>query len=603
MKETWKILNNLIGKKKKDYFPDHFVIDNQRVTNSTEIATSFNTFFTGIGKTLNESLGKPSKSFHNHMKGHYPNNFYLKPISPAELIDISRKIRSKTSKGHDGISSKLMKETIHEIAIPLTHIMNLSFSNGIVPDDMKIAKIIPIFKSGNHSSFNNYRPISLLPAFSKIMEKIVYIQLWSFLKKFNVIYEHQYGFRSKHSTIHPILQLVKFISERNDTPSKEITAAIFIDLSKAFDTIDHSILLSKLNHYGIRGIPNHWFRSYLSNRKQFTNYKDANSLFLDILCGVPQGSILGPLLFLIYINDLSNATSLNLLSFADDTTVYLSGSDMKIMSDIANDELAKLSDYFCANKLCFNVDKTQLSIFGPNQNMVRFQNFKVKLNNKEISMVVNPVKFLGIFIDQHLNWKYHIAKVSSKISRATYCINRLKHLIPKASLVSLYYSLIHCHLTYGIHLWGNSTHVNKLYKSQKKIIRIISNKKYTAHSQPLLRECNILNLTDLYQFHSNLLVHDWFHDQLPISFRSYFIHSPRMTDSHKYILFRKRPRTKFTECQSVHQLPRIWNDIPVEMKSINSKRLFKTKIKSRMLELYVLPDECTNPNCPDHANM
>ena len=213
---------------------------------------------------------------------------------------------------------------MHEVSIPLAHIFNLSLSSGVVPDNMKIAKIVPIFKSGNKKTLNNYRPISILPAFSKILEKLVCNRLVHFLETHNILYKHQYGFRKGHSTAQPILQLLKDISEANDKATKGVTLAIFLDLSKAFDTISHNILLHKLDHYGIRGVCKDRFASYLSNRKQYTTINDHTSSLLNITTGVPQGSILGPILLLIYINDICYISNLKLLCFADDTTAFQS---------------------------------------------------------------------------------------------------------------------------------------------------------------------------------------------------------------------------------------------------------------------------------------
>jgi len=216
---------------------------------------------------------------------------------------------------------------------------------------MKRAKIIPIFKSGNQHLFNNYRPISLLPAFSKLLEKIISIKLIKYLESQKLIYEHQYGFRPKHSTIHPIIHLLNQIATEHDKPSKNLTLSVFIDLSKAFDTISHEILLKKLENLGIRGIPNLWFRNYLTNRKQYINTYTINSSLETISCGVPQGSILGPLLFLVYVNDISNCTNLNLLSFADDTTISLSSNDISLLYNTMNDALEELSNWFRSNRL------------------------------------------------------------------------------------------------------------------------------------------------------------------------------------------------------------------------------------------------------------
>jgi retron-type reverse transcriptase len=186
---------------------------------------------------------------------------------------------------------------------------------------MKIAKVIPIYKASDPSLLKNYRPISLLPAFSKLLEKIMYDKLMSFLVSKNILYKHQYGFRSKHSTIHPILHFLNHCADANNKPQSEFTLAVLCDLSKAFDVIDHKILLHKLEAYGIRGIPNKWIENYLSNRQQYVQFENSKSSCQPINCGVPQGSILGPLLYLIYVNDIKNSCTSNILSFADDTTI------------------------------------------------------------------------------------------------------------------------------------------------------------------------------------------------------------------------------------------------------------------------------------------
>ena len=243
-----------------------------------------------------------------------------------ELHTFFSEIGTKTT-DCDDLSTYIIQKTIDEISIPITHIINQSLYSGLVPDKLKISKIIPIFKSGNNKHFNNYRPISILPPISKILEKIVCNRLIIFLDKYDVLYRHQYGFRQKHSTIHPILQLLKDIADANDKTTRDVTLSVFLDLSKAFDTINHDILLKKLHFYGIRGVPNSWFANYLSNRKQFTEINNCKSALTNVSTGVPQGSILGPILFLLYINDINNCTLLNLLSFADDTSAAAKQDD------------------------------------------------------------------------------------------------------------------------------------------------------------------------------------------------------------------------------------------------------------------------------------
>ena len=259
-----------------------------------------------------------------------------------------------------------MKVSVEQIKGVLSYIFNLSINTGDVPENMKVAKVVPVYKSGDKNKIENYRPISILPAFSKLLEKIVFKQVNAFLSKHNVFYKHQYGFRSRHSTVHPVMHLIKSITEANNKSSKDVTLAIFLDLSKAFDTLSHEILLQKLDHYGIRGVCNQWFRSYLSGRIQYVDFCGSKSEYTSIKSGVPQGSILGPLLFLVYINDLHCSTSTNLLSFADDTTLYQSSNNLVSLYFHINNELKNVSNWLSANKLSLNISKTKYMIFSSN---------------------------------------------------------------------------------------------------------------------------------------------------------------------------------------------------------------------------------------------
>ena len=481
IKDTWIILRQVISKQKvRLHFPETFSVNGEKVSNYSIITEEFNNFFAKIGKTVSESVPSPTTSFHSHLQDRSSVNVFMQPTDIYEIKNVVTNLKTKCTVGFDSLSTKLIQQTIGEIIIPLRHIINQSFVTGVVPENLKVAKVIPIYKSGNKNVFNNYRPISILPALSKIMEKIVCNRLVNYLEKYNILYKHQYGFRSKHSTIHPILHFLKDIADANDKLSKDITMAVFLDLSKAFDTINHDVLLYKLCHYGIRGISNKWFSSYLSNRKQYIEMNECKSPVITLTHGVPQGSILGPVLFLIYINDISNSTSLNLLSFADDTTIYHSVCDIDNLTLTLNHELKNIYNWLCANKLCLNVKKTQYCIFSPKNSNYEVKG-SVKINNEVINQIGKynkdeSVKFLGIYIDKHLTWKEHINIISSKISRAIFAINRVKHILPHKSLKSLYYTLIHSHITYGIQAWGNGN-TKKLDILQKRALRIINKKR------------------------------------------------------------------------------------------------------------------------------
>ena len=284
--------------------PDTFIINVKSNSNISEIAEGFNNFFVNIGEQTAKTYLSPQILFSDYLNGNYAANVFMFPTCEAEILHTTTNLKASTSEGYDNVSTKLLKQTVKEVATPLAHIVNLSLYHGIFPKRHETCQNCSYFKNGNTKLFNNYRPISILPAFSKILENIVCNRLLYFLESKNILYKHQYGFRKNHNTIHPVIHLLKDIANATDKASKNRALAVFLDLSKAFDTISHNILLKKLEHYGVRGICNNWFSSYLSNRKQYTQVNEHRSSLKEITCGVPQGSILGPISFLIYINDI-----------------------------------------------------------------------------------------------------------------------------------------------------------------------------------------------------------------------------------------------------------------------------------------------------------
>ncbi len=531
------------------------------------------------------------------------NSLFMDPVTPADIINTTDKIKTKTSMDHRGISSKIMKLSINNTALPLTYIINLSLSNGTVPNDLKTAKVIPIFKSGDQSLFNNYRPISILPIFSKILEKIIANKVIKFLESTRQFYEHQYGFRPRHSTIHPVINLLKQIAQENDKPSKKFTMCVFLDLSKAFDTISHKILLSKLENMGIRGLVNKWFESYLSNRKQYVSLNGESSPLVDICCGVPQGSILGPILFIIYMNDIVNCSDLPIYCFADDTTISSSSPNVGGLYDSMNQELNKINEWFSTNKLKLNETKTKYMIFGSNSRPT--PDVELTINNQIIERIGNTqptksFKFLGIKLDDSLSWKFHIDHVCNKISRANYVINKAKRIIPPTCLLTLYHSLIQCHINYGIQVWGTSAHIDRVCKLQKKSIRIINRKPYNYHTEPLLKSNGILSVKDHHKATVSIFMQQVKHRKLPSSFPllQYFpvINRP-IREIHTNLAIERRARTKFSSKLPWHSFPKIWNSLPPQLRSITSTPVFKHHIKKYLLDAYAENVRCTNDRC------
>ena len=609
LKNTWKILNEALQRTSNtSALPDSFTVNNLLEKDPYKIADGFNSFFTNVAINLNNQLPHSDIDPINYIAKHEPNSFFIDPITPHDILSASNQLKPKLTQGFDNISTKLTKQTINEIKYPLTHIFNLSFSLGRVPKNLKLAKVIPVFKKGDAQLFTNYRPISILPAFSKLMEKIMYSKLLKFLNNKNLLNKHQYGFRPKHSTIHPVLQFLKSITESNDKSTKDFTLAIFLDLSKAFDTISHNILLKKMEKYGIRGICNQWFSSYLQNRSQFVEYNHIKSNVMHISYGVPQGSILGPLLFLIYINDLPQSSVLNILSFADDTTVYTSGSNLNQVFHAVNNDIMHIQQWLVSNKLYLNVDKTKYMLFSPNHKLTKPNNLNITINNSPITYVSSKdknvpeyIQFLGITLDDKLSWNKHISMLCSKLSKSLYTLNKVKNILPKTSLRTLYFTLIHSQINYGILAWGNSPSITRISKLQKRALRIISRANFRSHTDPLFISNNILKVSDMYRLQCNLFAFDYHTHRLPISFDNFYQHPPRHSMNTRQIksLYTNKPRTSFSKNLPYQNIASIWNSADKNIKLITSRNNLKRHFKSKCLNGYETIVHCNNSHCTD----
>ncbi len=377
-----------------------------------------------------------------------------------------------------------LKQCSNVIINQLKHIINLSFQTGTFPSQCKVAKIVPIYKSGDPRIADNYRPIALLCNFSKIIEKVMCKRLTNYLETNNLISNCQFGFRSNHSTLHPLMHLSNFITKSFN--EKKTAVGIFCDLRKAFDTVNHEILFKKLSNIGVKDTELNWFKSYLKDRKQYVHVNGVNSSILEIILGVPQGSILGPLLFLIYINDLPDCTTIKSLLFADDLTLLDAHTYTKILFSNLNTEFKKVTDYFKRNRLSIHPLKTKYIVFTTNRNLdIGNEQLFINdnLNNdlptnndllRPLDRITgdsdNPaIKYLGVYIDPKFKFIYHAQLIHKKLSSALYFMRSAKNILNAKSLISVYYSLFHSHLIYAIQIWNitNNSMINSLYKLQK----------------------------------------------------------------------------------------------------------------------------------------
>ena len=582
MRNTWKILNSIIrSNTNKSKCSEKFVSENETFTCPLKISTEFNKYFANIGPSLASTIKHSGKDFSDYLHESYVNNCFFRPTSEDEILKIIKKFGNGKSPGHDKIKIDLVKQIANEIAYPLKLIINTSLSTGIVPDEFKIAKVIPIYKKDNPEMFGNYRPVSVLPCLSKVLERIVYNRSYDFLTKYDILYKKQYGFRTNHSTYMAVLDFINSVGKAVDEGM--LTVGVFMDLSKAFDTIDHNVLLYKLNHYGFRGVCNKWFQNYLSNRKQYVSYNSAISSLTNVSCGVPQGSILGPLLFIIYMNDICQTSKLlSTILFADDTTVFYSHQNLSVLCSTLNRELKEVSNWFKANKLSLNAKKTNLMYLGTrSQTNIAIDNnyFDIYLDGCKLTRVFEA-KFLGIIIDENMTWKKHIDNVCKICSRNIGVLNKVKLFLPTNALYKLYCTLLLPYFNYGLLLWGNSTkdHINKVFRLQKRAMRIISNSGYLTHTKPIFKRFNTLNIFDMYNKETAIFMFKYKNFLLPKSFENIFsIHR----ESHDYYT-RNRDDFKIPmqKIENVFKIgPKIWNELPHNIKISQTLNQFKSNLK------------------------
>ena len=402
----------------------------------------------------------------------------------------------------------------------MSKIFNLSFSTGTHPEKLRISKVIPVFKKGSRLSVCNYRPISLLSNLNKILEKLMFSRVYNFLEKYNCIYKLQFGFRLKHNTNHALINITETI--RTALDNNKTVSGIFVDLQKAFDTVNHEILLEKLKHYGIRGITNEWFKSYLTNRRQYVSIYGYDSDVKVLSHGVPQGSVLGPLLFLLYINDLHFAIKhSNVYHFADDTNLLHINESFKKTQKFLNIDLKYLHKWLLANKISLNSNKTELIFFHKPKTKIP-NKIKIKLNGT-ILKHTHAIKYLGVYLDETLSGEQHCIQLTKKLARANGMLAKARHFAP-TELKSMYHALFSSHIKYGSQVWGqaNDTSVNKVFLLQKAALRIITFSDFRAHTNPLFKETKIIKLKDSITLENFLFVYDFLKNRLPRCFDNYF---------------------------------------------------------------------------------
>lgn len=511
-KTAWVILDEVTGKDREVNKNINLKLNDVVEDDPIKIACSFNAFFQKAPLEVVKQISKKEKRELRSQVNLY-NSLFLRPFTTEEIMSILfQKIKNKKSSGPDEIPSFLVKATLLEIAEQISFLVNLSFTSGEFPSALKLGKVIPIFKKHDSLNIENYRPVTICSIFSKVFEYCFLDRLINFLDENKILNDNQHGFRGGKSTMSAMMAFQSNILEcveRGECP-----VGIFCDLSRAFDCVDHSILLKKLFGYGIRGAPHDWVSSFLKCRLQYVSIPHFEKNFvnkvksdnLQINIGVPQGSVLGPILFLLYVNDLDSiSTNASLTLYADDTSLSISDDCCEILEQKCNSVAKEMDLWFSSNALYLNPNKTNVMRFHNRQK--RCDRINVSVDGIPLPNASESVKFLGVWFDECLNWRTHCTQLVSKLHSLCYLFRNLKAVFQKKQLISFYHALVESRIRYGICLWGNSTTASDVFVAQKRIMRCIAGVSNTYSCRELFKTFKILTLSSLFIYELCVYIH------------------------------------------------------------------------------------------------
>lgn len=581
-KTVWQIVNANRTSRNKGVASNLKIRDSNNilVQDPLCVANTFNKFFLNVANDL-DSL---SFSSNKRLAPSVSQTFFLTPVTKQELVGIITSLKAKSSAGIDGISSRLLRECYEFLVEPLVYLINSSFLSGSFPDVLKSSTVTPLHKKGQSDLLDNFRPISIISSFSKVIEKAIHNRVIDFFEKHNVIFQHQYGFTKGRATVDAMFHLTNEVVSALDSGCFATSA--FIDLSKAFDLVDHKVLLEKLHRMGIRGVPWSWFESYLYQRRQVVKVPfvdDSNVLrqgFSDediIQRGVPQGSVLGPLLFLIFVNDIGlGINHSDVCLFADDTSLTVVEKSRESMEMQLFVEANSLLEWFAMNRLQVNATKTALLDFSISKQ--KEVGVSCLVDSYEVHSV-NNVNFLGLKLDKNLNYHDHINKVSKSVCTGIFILRRLSHLLDVSLLISVYYGVVYPHLSYGIQIWGfDSLKTAYLFRLQKRAIRVIFGMKTIESCKEMFRQNRILTLPSLYIFESLLFLK---RNQQLFSIAS-TDHGHNLRNKHTFSI--PKHKTSFYKKHLLYNGIKLHNSLPIHLRKEKSYNKFKSILKRLLIE-------------------
>ena len=515
------------------------------------------------------------------------NSFFMQPTSEYEVIQYINKLKNHKAPGKDGIRAELIKDIKEYICKPLTYIFNLIFETGIYPTQFKEAVVTPIFKTGDKKHLENYRPISLISNFNKILEQIIKVRMNKFVTKHKLLSQKQYGFREGKSTIDAVSELVGLMYAAMD--DSKPTICVFVDLAKAFDTVSHGLLLEKLERMGFRGVSYKLFKSYFSDRKQYVKMGNSLSGECTVKYGVPQGTVLGPLFFIIYVNEiLTSNTSGTLFSYADDTAILYSGETWNDLKTNVELDLNRLIELFERNLLTINFSKTfYLPITSYNSNLPDFEELSATTANQSVKVrCTDKIKYLGVILDGNLRWKCHIEYTVQRLRGIIYKFKELKPVLTNDDLFILYTALVESLINYGILAWGGvgNLYVQPLENIQKSFLKIILGKNRRYSTEKVFEESGKFDIRQLYMF--SML--NFYYKNKNLLYYVYNIYDTRSVTK-KQVQIKRTIKTIGQKCFT-YKGPKLYNLLPDSIKTANTfnkyKKLTKVWITDQGRTLY-----------------
>lgn len=581
--KSWDILNSLLGRSRPKSASREFLIEQRITCDESVIAEEFNNFFSTIGEKL-ASAHQNTPDFTQYLQ-RVPDTVRL-IFTPATTVEIKKLVSAMklSSAGHDGLPLSVFRDNIEALCDVLCHMCNLSMSTGVFPDKMKIARVCCVYKSGEPNLVKNYRPISVLPVLSKLLERVVTARITDHFVSNNLLTEFQFGFRQKHTVENAIHKILTDIY--SDFNNGEYGLGVFVDLSKAFDTLDRVILLEKLEFYGVKDVELRWVQSYFFARQQYVVFEEGKSSISNVNCGVPQGSIIGPLMFIIYINDIINSSNVaKYVMFADDTNIFMSSSNLRLLYNTMNSEMAKICKWFSANKLTLNTDKTQYMIFHRHKKKIHPETISdLYVNGNKIKRV-SVTKFLGVWMDENLVWGEHVRQVVLKVSKYLFVFRKIRPLLQPASLKLIYHTLIYPNLMYCLTVWGNCTNVvkNPVIILQKKLVRAMCGSAYLEHTAPLFEQLKFLTFPNLITYSCGLYVYRSINNLYATNnFQTYHnMYNTRLTAQN--VLVTNFSNTNHSKQSIMCSGPAVWNQIPSEIRQIENCNTFKFNFKRHLI--------------------